>query len=87
MTNKTWPGTEIQEIFVIFNEHMPKIREDRKYFRVVLLLCHRNDCEVLGNPLTLCYKTIGARQSTVSRAQQEPLILQVADAALTGLLV
>lgn len=49
-----------QEIFVIYSEHMPKIREDRKYFRVVLLLCHRNGCEVLGNPLSLCNKTIGA---------------------------
>lgn len=66
---------------------MPKIREDRKYFRVVLLLCHRNGCEVLGNPLSLCDRTIGARQTTISRPQQEPLIVQVADIALTSLLV
>lgn len=86
MTNKTWPGTEEQEIFVIYSEHMPKIREDRKYFTVVLLLCHGNGCDVLGNPLTLCNKAIGARQTTVSRPQQEPLLLQVADVALTSLL-
>lgn len=83
MTNKTWPGTEERQIF----DHMPKIREDRKYFRVVLLLCHRNGCEVLGNPLTLCNKRTTARQTTISRPQQELLILQVADAALTCLLV
>lgn len=58
-----------QGIFVVYSEHMPNIREDRKYFRMVLLLCHRNGCEVLGSLLTLCNKTRGSRQTTISRPQ------------------
>lgn len=48
MTNKTWPGTDEWETFVVYSEHMHKIREDQKYFRLVLLLCHRNGYEDPG---------------------------------------
>lgn len=48
MTNKTWPGTGELETSVVYSEHMHKIREDQKYFRLMLLLCHRNGCEGPG---------------------------------------
>lgn len=48
MTNKTYPGTGEQKTYTVYSEHMLKIQEDRKYFRLVPLLCLRNGCEGPG---------------------------------------
>ena len=87
MANKTWPGTGQHETFVVSSEHVPKIREGTKYFRLVPLLCHRNGVKVPGNPLALYNTTVEASQTTISWPQKGLLITQVASTALTSLLV
>lgn len=48
MTTETLPGSGEQESFTVYTEHPSRASEDRKHFRQVPLLCHRNRCEMPG---------------------------------------
>lgn len=46
MATKSQPTSKEEQVFAVCTEHMPRICEDSKHFRLVPLLCHSNGCEI-----------------------------------------
>lgn len=46
MATKSRPTLKEEQVFAVCTEHMPRICEDSKHFRLVHLLCYSNGCEI-----------------------------------------